>query len=135
MLPPHQKESDTSVEAALSIAKTFKTRKEQVFALLSAGPKTDHELAGELNLLITSLHAARRTLVLEGRIRDSGARKYNLSGRKAVVWEIGYGPTHTTSKADLQMRIEGAIEFLKNFPKQGITDTAIAILEGGANER
>lgn len=89
-MPPHQPQYDTSRAAAAVAGRTFKSRKEHVSVLIETQPMTDDELWSEIGgEKISSLTSARWSLMMNGVIRDSGERRVNRSGCKAVVWEIG----------------------------------------------
>ena len=47
---------------------------------------TDEEIQADLGLRIPTQVARRRELVLLGFVQDSGRRRDNDSGRKAIVW-------------------------------------------------
>ena len=81
--------SDTSEEAAKSIGEKAPTLREQVHGFLkrrgSLGA-TDYEVEQHLGLSHQTTSARRRELVLKGLAKDSGARRFTGSGRKATVW-------------------------------------------------
>jgi hypothetical protein len=87
--PPHQVESDTSAAAAHNILDSVKGMQLQVYDFISfCGKKgaTDVEIQLALSMSVSAQVPRRRELVLKGLVIDSGQRRKNPSGCKAVVW-------------------------------------------------
>ena len=86
-LPPYQKHSTTSREAAESIVPHLE-RLEQVAYdyILSSGGATDAELYANTELTENSYRARRISLTSKVLVRDSGTTRRTKSGRQAVVW-------------------------------------------------
>lgn len=84
---PGARDRDTSRAAAASIAPAASTLRDRVLALYerNAGMTAD-ECAGRLGLSILSVRPRVTELARLGRLRDSGARRANGSGRSAIVW-------------------------------------------------
>ena len=88
-VPPHERHSDTSIAAALSVLETAPTKRARVYrAIRVAGDAgaTDDELEGVTGWRHQTVSARRRELVLLRAVEDSGRRRLTTSGRKAVVW-------------------------------------------------
>ena len=94
-LPPYQKGSDTSREAARSVARGAPTKRAEVYGyILARGDDgaTDAEIEGGLSMLRQSVCARRNELVKLGMIRDSGRRRTSLhTGRRCAVWVVRTG--------------------------------------------
>ena len=84
---PGAQNTDTSRAAAASIAPTAATLRDRVLDLYqrSRGLTAD-EAAGKLGLSILSIRPRVTELARLGKLRDSGDRRKNGSGRSAVVW-------------------------------------------------
>jgi hypothetical protein len=134
-MPPHQPQYDTSRAAAAVAGRTFKSRKEHIRALIETQPMTDDELwdviGGEK---ISSLTSARWSLMMDGVIKDSGERRVNRSGMKAVVWELGCDIPLTNVQRlrarvdELESRIAQIVFVLKQ-PEPIVRATLLDILE------
>lgn len=61
---------------------------DRVMAALRAAEdgKTDFELANELNILLSSINAARNTLMNQGYVKARGDRRPSGRGGMAKVW-------------------------------------------------
>ncbi len=94
-LPPHQKGSDTSREAARSAAECAPTKRAEVYGYILArgdAGATDAEIEGGLSMLRQSVCARRNELVKLGMIRDSGHRRNSPhTGRRCAVWVVRTG--------------------------------------------
>lgn len=87
-VPPYVAGSDTSLEAALSVADKVGGKERRVLeALREHGGSTGDELEVSLEMLHQTVGARLRGLVLKGLVKDSGKRRLTRAGRKAVVWE------------------------------------------------
>ena len=86
-LPPYQPQSETSMEAAVSMVGKTKTLREQVYALLVSEPATDEQIAVRLNLAPNTARPRRVELAKAGRIVEVG-KAPTASGRSAVVWGV-----------------------------------------------
>ena len=86
--PPYQRTSDTSRAAAESLSNTAVSRERVFKAIRACGQRgaTDQELQTMLRLVVNAEIPRRWELVNQGRVRDSGCRRKNRSGRNAVVW-------------------------------------------------
>ena len=135
---PYQRGSETSRAAAMSIEHLVETQMEKVYSLISESPRTDQEVAKILGVQISSVTARRRALVLGGKVRDSGKRKSNPSGRSAVVWTAGYQKAEAGLSREtlqkwvetLQQRIDRADAVLSDV-SDGLAIKAQQILRGG----
>lgn len=84
---PGAQDRDTSRASAAAIAPTAALLRDRVLALFerSKGLTAD-EAAGRLGLSILSVRPRVTELVRAGKLRDSGTRRKNGSGRSAIVW-------------------------------------------------
>lgn len=87
-VPPHQRHSDTSLDAALSVAADVPNLRDRVLACLLAHPDglTDEEMQAALSMNPNTQRPRRVELIEAGLVEDSGARRLTVAGRKAVVW-------------------------------------------------
>ena len=96
---PGHRGIDTSVAAAQAIADVAGPLRrlvyQAVFAAGNEGATTD-EIADALSLPRYSVQPRRTELKHARRIRDSGRRRYNASGCRAIVWVI-VGPKEAHS--------------------------------------
>lgn len=86
---PAARPTDTSMAAADSIADDAPGLRDQVLvAIRAAGALglTPDEAAAELNLTPFTTRPRFSELARMGSIEDSGLRRSNASGRKAIVW-------------------------------------------------
>ena len=88
---PGARDRDTSRAAAASMAPSAATLRAQVLDLFekSSGMTAD-EAAGRLGLSILSIRPRVTELSRTGKLRDSGKRRPNGSGRSAIVWLAVY---------------------------------------------
>lgn len=94
---PHQpgaQDRETSRAAAAAAGETSALLRARALAVLegSRGLTAD-EVAGKLGLSILSIRPRITELSRLGRARDSGERRHNASGRRAIVWAPVY-PSH-----------------------------------------
>lgn len=87
---PHQpgaQDRDTSIAAADEAAQTAPQLRARALAVIerSRGLTAD-EVAGKLGLSILSIRPRVTELSRLGKVRDSGSRRPNASGRNAIVW-------------------------------------------------
>ncbi len=81
--------TDTSFAAADHAAGTSEqVRKKIVAAITSTGPMTADETARVLDLSVLTVRPRFTELRLTGKIRDTGRRRKNDSGRNAIVWAV-----------------------------------------------
>lgn len=81
------KGTDTSRQAAETIdAGTLRAKVLQT--IRAHGPMTADECADHLRLSILSIRPRLSELRNLGKLRDTGERRPNVSGRSAVVWRI-----------------------------------------------
>ncbi len=87
---PHQpgaQRRDTSQAAAVSMTTAGPRLRAQVLEAFEASKgMTADECAGRLGLSILAVRPRVTELSRLGKLRDSGARRANGSGRKAIVW-------------------------------------------------
>jgi predicted ArsR family transcriptional regulator len=88
---PGAQDRDTSRAAAASIAPAAPLIRDQVLAQFerSAGMTAD-ECAGRLGLSILTVRPRVTELSRLGKLRDSGDKRQNRSGRSAIVWTPVY---------------------------------------------
>lgn len=84
---PGFKGRDTAEAAAASAAETAPILRARCLSVLerSMGLTAD-EVAGRLGLSILSVRPRISELTRMSKVRDSGARRPNASGKKAIVW-------------------------------------------------
>jgi predicted ArsR family transcriptional regulator len=87
---PHQpgaQNRDPSREAADQAAETAPLLRAKALAVIErSNGLTADEVAGRLGLSILSIRPRLTELSRLGKVRDSGARRRNASGRNAIVW-------------------------------------------------
>lgn len=84
---PGAQERDTSREAAEEIAPTAPQLRARALAVLErSNGLTADEVAGRLGLSILAIRPRVTELARMGKVRDSGARRRNASGKRAIVW-------------------------------------------------
>ncbi|MEG3124420.1 hypothetical protein [Sphingomonas sp. GB1N7] len=94
---PGHRGIDTSIEAAALIAPAAgKLQRMVLDAIAGAGVsgRTTDEVAGFLGLNRTSVQPRTSELRRKGLIRDSGLRRPNASGVRAIVWSATRGKAH-----------------------------------------
>lgn len=79
---------DTSVLAALAANVTDSEPAVLVTLANAAGPLTAEEVAKFTGIPVPAITPRFRPLVNKGLIFDTGTRRKNLSGRKAIVWGL-----------------------------------------------
>ncbi len=90
---PGNRGVDTSIAAGDKIAKSLGYLQKIVQrAIIEAGPFgiTTNELAEKLAIDRGTIQPRTSELKQKGVIRDSGARRRNANGKKAIVW-VGWG--------------------------------------------
>lgn len=86
---PGHKARETSAAAAAAAADTAPFLRARVLdTLASAGDLTADECAGLLGLSVLSIRPRFSELARKGRIRETGERRENVSGRSAAVWRL-----------------------------------------------
>ena len=81
------KRTDTSREAAEKVDAA--TLRGKVLATIGReGPLTADEVAAKLRLSILSVRPRCTELRELGKLEDSGIRRANVSGRRAIVWQL-----------------------------------------------
>jgi hypothetical protein len=89
---PGGKGAATSFEAADAVAPRAPLRREQCLrALREIGDMTPDECAVELGLEKISIRPRFSELSRMGMIKDTGERRPNSSGSKAIVWKLSDG--------------------------------------------
>lgn len=84
---PGAQERDTSQAAADAIAPDAATLRAKALAVVErSNGLTADEVAGRMGMSILSIRPRLTELSRLGKVRDSGARRANGSGRKAIVW-------------------------------------------------
>lgn len=85
----HRDASDTERAAAAKIAPRSGTQRAAVYnAIAFAGPHgmTDWEIVDATGILRSAVCARRNELVRDGFVMDSGRRRLERTGSKAIVW-------------------------------------------------
>lgn len=86
---PGYKRMETAREAARKAAPRMKKFQGEILMVLEkAGPMTADEVADRLGASVLSIRPRFTELLTAGKIRDTGERRANASGRRAAVWEI-----------------------------------------------
>lgn len=84
---PGFKARETSASAASDMAETApRLRTRALKALERSNGLTADEVAGRLGLSILSIRPRISELTRLGKVRDSGERRLNSSGKRAIVW-------------------------------------------------
>lgn len=84
---PGAQPRDTSHEAAGEAARTAPLLRARALAVLErSNGLTADEVAGRMGESILSVRPRLTELSRLGKVRDSGARRLNASGRPAIVW-------------------------------------------------
>jgi len=87
---PAARATDTSREAAAAIAPRDDTLKRMVLTILRDTPEglTADEVAGTLHESVLAIRPRCTELAKLGYVVDSGSRRPNVSGRRAIVWRV-----------------------------------------------
>lgn len=88
---PGHRGVDTSIDAAASVAQHLGYLQAKVYrAILAAGTAglTTNEVADHLNIERGSIQPRTSELRAKRKIRDSGHRRPNANGKKAIVWVV-----------------------------------------------
>ncbi len=86
---PGFKSPGTSQQAAEEMRPTAATLRELCLKMLRRyGDLTADEAAAFCNQSVLSIRPRFSELVALGKIRDSGIRRPNASGKRAIVWEV-----------------------------------------------
>ena len=81
--------TSTSQEAAKSIVYTAASLRGRIYwHLLNNGPKTSQELAAALMIPHNGVWQRMSELRAKGAVQNSGEKRLNRSGRRAIVWEV-----------------------------------------------
>lgn len=86
---PGHRDIDTSIEAARSIATSAgRLQRTALFALQEVGLRglTSQELADRTGIDFASIQPRTSELRRKGLIEDSGQRRHNRNGKRAIVW-------------------------------------------------
>lgn len=84
---PGAKARETSFQAADEIADKAPILRARCLKVLEhSNGLTADEVAGRLGLSILSVRPRITELAHDGKVRDSGVRRYNVSGKRAIVW-------------------------------------------------
>ncbi len=85
---PGFKRDGTSQEAAESMESVCSFLQRQCLEALTETNRTADEVAGRLNISILTIRPRMSELVAKAKIVDSGERRLNTSGKRAVVWRV-----------------------------------------------
>lgn len=84
---PGAQKRETSQEAAASAVDAAPQLRAKALAVLEhSNGLTADEVAGRLGLSILSIRPRVTELSRLGKVRDTGNRRLNVSGRRAIVW-------------------------------------------------
>jgi len=95
ILPPFVRDSDTSREAAVSIAPDSNRLRALVLGFIAKNGRrgaTCSEVEEALSMRHQTASARMRELALADRIVDTGLRRKTTSGRNAAVWVVAGQP-------------------------------------------
>lgn len=92
---PGAKVSGTSREAAESMKEDAATLRTLCLAFLSIYPKTADQCAAAMDQSVLSVRPRFSELRAMGLIVDTGERRLNYSGRKAIVWDVARADART----------------------------------------
>lgn len=84
---PGHRNRDTSREAAESLGNVTLIRN-RAYQRIAALPRTADEVATSLGMSVLSVRPRVTELYKLNLIEDSGDRRKNASGRKAIVWRV-----------------------------------------------
>lgn len=84
---PGHKRQDTSAAAAMAMESSAGTIRSRCLRCLDGRDLTADEVADILNLSILTVRPRMTELLRMGKIEDSGLRRFNASGKKAIVWK------------------------------------------------
>ena len=79
---------DTSMEAADAMADRAPILRARVLDALATGDHTADEVAAQLGESVLAIRPRVTELAKVDRIADTGERRKNASGRKAIVWRL-----------------------------------------------
>ena len=86
---PGSAPTDTSEAAAESMRESASTLRAKALEVLRRhGPMTADEIAGRMGQTVLAIRPRVTELFKMGRIEDSGTRRKNSSGRRAIVWKV-----------------------------------------------
>jgi hypothetical protein len=83
---PGYRRRDTSKAAAASVAPKVGLLRDRVLAAIKKRPSTADEIAVKLGETVLGVRPRTTELAKLEKIRDSGERRPNASGRMAIVW-------------------------------------------------
>lgn len=86
-LPPYQRDSETSIEAARSQVGRTRSQRERVLAALKVEALTDEQLCERLKMRDSTVRPRRGELVTRGFVKAVGKRT-GTSGRNMTVWGV-----------------------------------------------
>lgn len=79
---------DTSLDAADAMADRAPILRARVLSVLATGDFTADEVAAKLGESVLAIRPRVIELAKADRIADTGERRKNASGRKAIVWRL-----------------------------------------------
>ena len=79
---------DISLEAADAMFDRAPILRARVLGVLATGNFTADEVAAQLGESVLAIRPRVTELAKDGRIADTGERRKNASGRKAIVWRL-----------------------------------------------
>jgi hypothetical protein len=87
--PGYAADRDTSIEAAEAVEAHAEALRERVMDVLDRlGPMTADQVALALGVDRLAIRPRCTELHLQGKVEDSGARRPNVSGKRAIVWRV-----------------------------------------------
>lgn len=86
-VPGHRKRA-TSKAAAEAMTAIVGTLRDRVLAQIKANPGTADEIAARMGATVLAIRPRTTELAKLALIVDSGMRRANASGKKAIVWAV-----------------------------------------------
>jgi predicted HTH transcriptional regulator len=84
---PGFKRRDTSQDAAAQMQHESSQLQTACLSVIVDAPSTADEVAETLRRSILTIRPRLSELVAKNKIEDSGVRRHNLSGKRAIVWQ------------------------------------------------
>jgi len=85
---PGYKAQETSKQAAIEMTDEATGLQLDCLRALEEANRTADEIAGRFNKSILAIRPRLSELLRKGKIEDSGERRPNDSGKKAIVWKL-----------------------------------------------
>jgi hypothetical protein len=134
-MPPFAKMSDTSREAALSMAgKAGSVRRKVYECIANSRGLTDEEMEARLGMKHQTATARRCELVQLKLVEDSGERRVASSGRKQAVWQAALNPPRAMTLEEREAHGRMKEELFRKIPDDDKAKRVIRWLLTGLDE-